>query len=392
MSEEYLRLRVGKTSAYVRKSCLDKLKEVDAAIFDCDGVLIDTRESYRKCIVETVKYFLRAVTDINPPSDEVLREATHRLKKSGGFNNDWDVAYAILLFLFSKTPADFQGEFISLTRLEEVIEKEPCARIDYVKTTLKSRPSSFTTGLEELTSELKEFTAQADDSGICSIERKLTVSPEMLLAVKRFLNYPDSVKESPLAIVFDEMFYGPQLFENTHGRERRFCSEPGFVEKERERILVTSEILDELTQVLGKENFGIVSGRDRLSARFSLGCILGRFVKESTLFLMDHNYADEEVEEKLKLRKPEPYPLLKAAKGLEPFSYALYVGDSAEDMIMAKRANEIDPRFISVGVYALSDFKEELISYLFKMNVDVILYSIKELPPLLRRIKKVQKT
>lgn len=387
MNEEYLRFRVGKTSAYVRKHCLDSLKEADAAIFDCDGVLIDTRKSYRKCIVETVKYFIREVMDINPPPDEVLREATHRLKKSGGFNNDWDAAYAILLFLFSMMPADFQGEFISLTRSKEFQEKKLRARLDYVKTSLKSKPSNFVTCLDELVSEMRQFTVRADDSGICSIERELTISPEMLLAAKRFLNYPDSVKESPLAIVFDEMFYGPKLFEDTHGRARQFYDGPGFVEREREGTLVTCEIIDELTQAIGKENFGIVSGRDRLSARFSLGCILDRFVKESTIFLMDHNYVDEKTEERGKLRKPDPYPLIKASKGLEPFSYSLYVGDSAEDMIMAKRANETDPRFISVGVYSLSDFKEELISYFFKMKADVILHSIKELPPLLRRIK-----
>ena len=387
MDKEYLRVRVGKTSAYVRKCCLNKLKGADAAIFDCDGVLIDTRESYQKCVVETVKYFVREVTDINPPPDEVLREAIHRLKKSGGFNNDWDTAYAILLFLFNKAPTDFQDEFISLTRSKEFQEKKLRARLDYVKVSLKSRPSSFTTGLGELASELLQFTARADDSGIRSIERELNSSEEMLLATKSFLNYPDSVKESPLAIVFDEIFYGPELFENTHGRARQFYNGSGFVEREREQTLVTCEIIDELAQVIGRENFGIVSGRDRLSARFSLGCILDKFVKESMIFLMDHNYMDEKTEDRGKLRKPDPYPLIKASKGLEPFNYSLYVGDSAEDMIMAKRANEIDSRFVSVGVYSLSDFKQELISYFFKMNTDVIIYSIKGLPSLLRKIK-----
>lgn len=388
MNEEYLRIRVGKDSAYVRKCCLNRLKEADAAIFDCDGVLIDTRDSYRKCIVETVKYFIRELTGIMLPPDELLRETTHLLKKSGGFNNDWDAAYAILLFLFSKMPDEFRDEFISLTRSKELQQKKMLReRFDYVRNSLESKPQSFTIGLDEIASELKLFAIQADDSGINSIEKEFTNSKEMFLATKRFLNYPGKVRESLLATVFDEMFYGPNLFEEIHGRKRQFYDGPGYVEIEKERILVTCETLEELAKAIEKENFGIVSGRDRLSAKFSLGCVLDKFRREAAIFLMDNNYSDEKKEEKGKLRKPNPYPLIKASKGLEPFKYSLYVGDSAEDMIMVKRANAIDPRFISVGVYSLSDFKEELISYFFKMNIDVILYSIKELPPLLREIK-----
>ena len=387
MNEDYLVFQVGKATTYVRKSCLSRLKNADAAIFDCDGVLIDTRESYRKCILETVKYFLRALACIEPPDDKILREATYRLKRSGGFNNDWDAAYALLLFLFSKTSASFQAEFISLTSAKQFEEKSVRARLDYVKTSLRHKPSGFSLDPDEIVTELLQFATRVDDSGTRSAERELEISVEMLSAVKRFLNYPDSVKESPLAIVFDEMFYGSKLFSDTHGVERQFYFGPGFVEIEKERTLVTCETVKELAMALGRENFGIVSGRDRLSAKFSLGCVLDMFAKKAVIFLMDVNYEEEEDEEKKRLRKPDPYCLIKASKGLEPFNYSLYVGDSAEDMIMVKRANEENPRFISVGVYSLSDFKEELVSYFLDMRTDVILYSIKELPFLLYKVK-----
>ncbi|MFH0897392.1 MAG: hypothetical protein V1850_05020, partial [Candidatus Bathyarchaeota archaeon] len=116
---------------------------------------------------------------------------------------------------------------------------------------------------------------------------------------------------------------------------------------------------------------------------------LDKFRRDAVIFLMDCNYTSKQVEEeRTKLRKPNPYPLIKASKGLAPFKYSLYIGDSAEDVIMVKRANEIDPRFISVGVYSLSDFKDELVSYFFKANIDIITHSIKELPLVINEVKE----
>lgn len=391
MRGEYIRIPVGRDFAYVRACCLDMLREADAAIFDCDGVLIDTRDSYRKSIVETVKYFIRELTDIEPPVDKALREMTHLLKRSGGFNNDWDAAYAILLFLFSKTPKNFQREFILLISSWKFLQIGTLRqRFDYVKTSLRSKPTRFTMGLDELSMELKRFAQRVDDSGVESVEREFmnSDSKEMFSAAKRFLNYPGDVRESLLATVFDEMFYGPDLFEETYGRKRQFYDGPGFVEVEREKTLVTIDALKELAQALGRENFGIVSGRDRLSAKFSLGEILDKFRREAVIFLMDCNYPKEQVEEeRKKLRKPNAYPLIKASKGLGQFKYSLYIGDSAEDMIMVRRANETEKKFISVGVYALSDFKDELITYFFKANTDLVVHSIKELPSVIKAIK-----
>ncbi|MFH0749216.1 MAG: hypothetical protein V1915_04810 [Candidatus Bathyarchaeota archaeon] len=388
--EGYIQIPVGTNFAYIREGSLDRLKEVDAAIFDCDGVLIDTRDSYRKSIVETVKYFLSQLTDVELPFDEILRETTYFLKRSGGFNNDWDATYAILLFLFSKMPKDFQSDFITVTGSKDFIQAETLQkRFDYIKRSVKNRPSHFSESQDKILKELKLFAQRTDDSGIDSIEKELinSSSGEIVLATKRFLNYPDGAKESLLATVFDEMFYGPELFELIYGRKRQFCDKPGFVEIEKEKTLVTLETLTELAQVIGRENFGIVSGRDKFSARFSLGTLLDKFRRDAVLFLMDHNYSKKPFEEQMKLKKPNPYPLIKSAKGLDQFKYSLYIGDSAEDLIMVKRANEIDRRFISVGVYALSDFKDELISFFFSSNTDIILHSIKELPAVLREVK-----
>ena len=55
--------------------------------FDMDGVLIDTSQSYDLCIIQTVKHFTGQAITV----DEVIQ-----LRASGGFNNDWDLAWQLI--------------------------------------------------------------------------------------------------------------------------------------------------------------------------------------------------------------------------------------------------------------------------------------------------------
>jgi phosphoglycolate phosphatase-like HAD superfamily hydrolase len=185
------------------------------------------------------------------------------------------------------------------------------------------------------------------------------------------------------------MYYGSLLFEQIHGQKRQFYNGMGNVINEKETILVTPTLLEELAQTLGGSNFGIVSGRDGLSARFSLGDTLDMFLTDAVIFLMDQSsYPAMSDEMRKQFRKPHAYPLITAARGLTPFQYALFVGDSAEDIMMTQRANATASKFISVGVYSLSNFPEELISYFISAKTDVIVSSIVQLPLLLQIIKE----
>jgi histidinol-phosphate aminotransferase len=56
-------------------------------IFDIDGVLIDTRRSYRWAIKRTVEYFL---------NQNVTLKEVDQLKQQAGFNNDWVAAHFLV--------------------------------------------------------------------------------------------------------------------------------------------------------------------------------------------------------------------------------------------------------------------------------------------------------
>ena len=54
-------------------------------IFDVDGVLVDTRGSFQRTTLETVKFF---------SGKRVTRKELHRWKNRPGFNDDWKLSTA----------------------------------------------------------------------------------------------------------------------------------------------------------------------------------------------------------------------------------------------------------------------------------------------------------
>ena len=47
---------------------IDKIKNLDSVIFDCDGVLVDISNSYDLAIKKTVEFILKKMTDIDQPN------------------------------------------------------------------------------------------------------------------------------------------------------------------------------------------------------------------------------------------------------------------------------------------------------------------------------------
>ena len=74
----------------------------DAVIFDIDNVLVDTRASYTDCIRKTVEAYLETILKFRPSRTALLtRQDVEAFKSLGGFNDDWDTCYGLLLYLLS---------------------------------------------------------------------------------------------------------------------------------------------------------------------------------------------------------------------------------------------------------------------------------------------------
>jgi len=75
-------LRISLPSVEDSKFIIECLKPRDLIIFDIDGVIIDTRSSYRVAIKETYKHFC---------GKDISFEEIQNAKNLGGLNNDWDL-------------------------------------------------------------------------------------------------------------------------------------------------------------------------------------------------------------------------------------------------------------------------------------------------------------
>ena len=300
-----------------------------------DGVLIDTRFSYNLAIKKTVKHvlgILNGAKTIHSISDSILM----KMRLTGGFNNDTDTTYALIL------------------------------------TSLVSQITSMK-GLESL---LFDATNNIDARGIISVERYLsTLYPRATVeSIKHRLGYPGPVGKSIVTTVFDEVFYGTELFKQRYGIYPKYYFGDGLIDNE--KVVITKGTTRFLLNRFNK-SIGVVSGRSKLAFEYSLQGILSTFNKEACIFLED---------EPRKNAKPNPYGIRKAMKRML-IKHAIYVGDSVEDIIMVGKAKEemgLDVEFI--GVYGSSATPMETRKALKQNGAEFVLMSVNKLPNILNKV------
>ena len=304
----------------------------DCVLFDIDGVLVDIRKSYNTAIKETVEYMLKFITGSSFQrlvTDQIIL----KFRQSGGFNNDTDTSYAITL------------------------------------ATLANPPKNISEGRKFLASVAES----ADESGRISVEKFLAIYD--IDKWKKVLTYPAPVKDSMLARVFNEIFYGPDLFRKQDHLEPKYWT-IGRPLIKNDKLAVSVKTMKKLNKMF-KDNLAIVSGRSWLAAEYSLKPIIKYFNSDACVFLED---------KKREYAKPNPYAVKHAMKVMSSRT-AIYVGDSVEDLLMARRAEkETGAKIAFVGIYGNSSEPGKTI-YKFKQEgVEVILRSVNQLPNIINKV------
>lgn len=77
----------------------------DAIVFDVDGVLVETESSYIEAVARTVQWLLVNELSLEDDGPAVDRATVHLWKRTGGWNDDWDLSYALYEWLKS-APGD----------------------------------------------------------------------------------------------------------------------------------------------------------------------------------------------------------------------------------------------------------------------------------------------
>jgi len=300
--------------------------DIDSLIFDCDGVLIDITKSYDQTIITTAKYVLETLANIDDSID-IDFKIIDGFKSTGGFNDEVDLTYAaIISIVAAKKLKKDQTEFIFT-----VIEN-------------------------------------SDSTGIKSVENFLKNQVDISEIVNQ-LSYPGSHKENVLYQIFDQLFYGPELYSKLFKANSKF-SDPGLIEND--DVILDDELCIKLQKKFGNQ-ISMVTGRGKESVSYSLKNLLQKFDLPHSVFLED---------ESRDLAKPNPQALVDSIHGMSSKS-CLYVGDSMEDFIMAKKATILGNKTTFCGIIGTSKNPQEKLKLFEENGAILVLDSITLLPKVL---------
>ena len=234
------------------------ISECEAIIFDIDGVLVDVKKSYNEAIIKTVEHILVKNFDISL-NNFPFRDLISKLRDTGGFNNDIDTAYSMVLIILY------------------------CILIN--KMNIDKTVQIFHNILEKL-----------DDKGKDSVEKELEKLGNITSITKK-LKYPSN--DDMISTIFNEIFYGPILYKKRFNKEPKYYFDKPLITND---ILIIKESTMRLLSQKFNGNMGLISGRSKVASHFTLNSIIDYFNENACVFLED---------EKREFSKPHAFSLHK---------------------------------------------------------------------------------
>ena len=315
---------------FISDDISQKIQKFDSIIFDCDGVLVDIRNSYDYAINKTISAIIKEL--FNDEIGDVVTSKIHfGLKSVGGFNDEVAVVYAIVMTLAASKKSGIEFEKLII-----------------------------------------DVIANANESGINSIDDYFKDQNIDLMEIKSKLDYENSRKVSYIHRIFNQLFYGPKLYQEIFNEKSQFDDEPLI---DLDDIVLDNNLIFKLKNRFGTK-ISTVTGRGKFAFSYSMKNFLDNFDIENSVFLEDRP---------LDLAKPNPDSLIESISGINS-KCSLYVGDSMEDLLMVQKCQEKGYDVSFCGIYGSSD-EPELKYELFEKNkASFILESIQELPKALNLV------
>lgn len=264
---------------------------LDTALFDIDGVLIDTTGSYRRSVLAATDALVRITGGFNEaPEPLVTPDDVERFKLAGGFNSDWDLTQA-LVGLWTARLREWRGAPLANRTLADWADDAAAA-------------------------------TRAGRGGTAWLRDTVPASA-----------IPDW-EEARWA--HDEFYWGAALLRELHDRTPRFTPDaPGL--RQYERALLTPETLTALAE-LGLEKYGLITGRVSPEVEWALRLIAP--VGEAHATTGPHGPQAHPpfgvIVPASLYTKPDPEALIHALRALDA-SAAIYLGDTADDLDLVLR-------------------------------------------------------
>ncbi len=398
MTYLYEKVSTSQGFSLIRKDRVFLVRKLEGLIFDCDGVIFDVSESFRSAIMLTVNWFFNVVMGFSV--DELAKpDHIQLLKDSGGFNNDWELTYALVLYYLTTLIIDALTKSVHLklpSSSSVSTMNEAYSLFRELGRMLRKRGVQ----LKPATSlELEEYIEEAGNGGLRSVEevsaRRVSaatgISTSHAKAVLDALSpfKGDLYGTNIIKRYFEELYSGKDLFVQVYRVHPVFHRGEGLIEKE--KLIVRREALAGLIS-FGFPPIGIASGRLRKQTL----PIIERYGVERFFNLPASTFLEEvkEKEEELlrvgvsvKLEKPNPYSLLSTASKMGIREAFGYVGDTVSDVLASINAEkESKYSVMSIGVLCSTVNKARTIEKFLELGCDIIAPSPNELPEILAEV------
>ncbi len=320
----------------LNKNILNTISQVDTLIFDIDGVLIDVRDSYREAVCRTVQFYFKEILHFQGSQNLINPEEIKYFKMAGGFNNDWELTSAIILFYLIKA------------------RENNSKNVDELK---NSKP------------DIKTFVSQIlfQGGGLTKVVDLIEKNKPTKVEIFRLWN------KNLVTKIFQEIYAGEEYCFNIYGFHPSLIKAEGLIKKE--RVIIDKKSKDFV------QNFsiGILTGRTRREAKIALQKLgWGDIISGEKIFTATDG-----------LEKPHPQGLKKLATGLKT-KLGIYLGDVRDDLLTVKKFNKTERKIKLLSAIVLEEginLPSKSVKFYLNEEVDLLAQDVNRVLDWLENVK-----
>ena len=322
---------------------------VDALILPLSDVVIDTSLTYREVVRQTVQLYFERAVGLASSTESLLTSAeVTLLQKQANFTSYWDLTAALVMYFIGLLPPMPSPTFPLSTHVP--------ALLAYLQIAGERLNTSI-----EVIREQKNIAQLAQDvaeagGGLRAAVKILPRTNRHLLVMRGNLTEANLV-----ARIFQELYLGADLFEETYDQQAIMIQSTGYIEYE--KLLIDREVLTQLSQTVA---LATISNRPQPEVERSLAMQEIEPLFQSVISL-------DQVNRVKASPIPHPWSLLETVRRLNPTPWhCAYVGVNIGDIQAARKANE-STKILAIGCLEGAHDQVEM-ERIFKENqADLIL-------------------
>jgi HAD superfamily phosphatase len=318
------------------KKILNKFSQIDTLVFDIDGVLIDVQDSFMKSICQTVQFYFKEILGFRGSQNLINPKETEYFKKAGGFNNDWDLTSAVVLFYLMKANEN------NLKDIDELRSIKP---------------------------DIKTFTTKmlSPGGGLAKVIDSIAKDGQLKEGILSLWD------KDLITKIFQEIYAGEEYCFIIYGFHPSLIKTEGLIKQE--RIIIDKN----KKNFLEKFSLGILTGRNEREARVALERLSwDEIISKKRIVTADDGVG-----------KPHPQGLKKIAESLET-KWGIYIGDTWDDLLTVKNNNKEEgvKKFLSAIVLGEGfDLRGKSVKFYLNAGADLLTQDVNSILYQLERVK-----